>query len=546
MPTKRRTLIVLLTLLALFLLGTVAVLSTISFYLRIDPPAYITPAELEALSYNSTGRPERIPRIIHQTWKTETLPERWQAVSKSCTDLMPDYEYMLWTDTTSRKFIAEHYSWFLPTFDAYIYPIQRADAIRYFVLYHYGGVYLDLDVGCLRPLDDLLMFRVVLPKTIPVGVSNDLMFSEQGHPFMEQTIHNLVSFDHSYILNYPTVMFSTGPMFLSAQFGLYTASHPSSSELPGGDVRILPKSLYGKNAKPGEAPNSFFSHHYGSSWHADDAAFITFLGTWGKTLMWVGLLIFVIGVVRLIWQRRLKGQHGERDWRRFAFGGYDVVLPRAYHRDGGFHLDLGLVTVSEPSATTTELASSRSSLSSRTPSPSGDQQFLPIFRVNPFSAADVPYSDHHSIASRAVYAFRQAGTWVRTSIPGSSDFRLQHRTNRSRGVMLFLPDIFTSSARSAVEEQDIPLLESRLSNAQQPQVRSRSRSPMQNKGSEEIVVSLSSGQSNCSQHLMSDSPPIHPPPPPYDSGGAVRTPATSEWVAGEGVWDEWMGDEVAP
>lgn len=37
------------------------------------------------------------------------------------------------------------YPWFLDTFDGYPFPIQRADAIRYFVLAHYGGVYLDLD-----------------------------------------------------------------------------------------------------------------------------------------------------------------------------------------------------------------------------------------------------------------------------------------------------------------------------------------------------------------------------------------------------------------
>ena len=84
---------------------------------------------------------------------------------------------MLWTDASSREFIANEYPWFLDTFDGYTYPIQRADAIRYFVLYHYGGIYVDLDIGCLRPMDDLLYYPVILPRTKPVGVSNDLMFS---------------------------------------------------------------------------------------------------------------------------------------------------------------------------------------------------------------------------------------------------------------------------------------------------------------------------------------------------------------------------------
>lgn len=179
--------------------------------------------------------------------------------------LLSRSEYMLWTDAQSREFIAEHYSWFLSAFDNYPYPIQRADAIRYFILHHYGGVYMDLDVGCKRRLDPLLYFQVVLPATIPVGVSNDIMMAEKGHPFMNLVIHNLVTFNHQYGTNYPTVMFSTGPMFLSAQYGLWPKE---DIELADRQVRILPRRWYGKNAPITEMADSFFDHFYGSSWHA--------------------------------------------------------------------------------------------------------------------------------------------------------------------------------------------------------------------------------------------------------------------------------------
>lgn len=174
-------------------------------------------------------------------------------------------EYKLWSDNSSREFIADHYPWFLPTFDSYPYPIQRADVIRYFVLHHYGGVYMDLDIGCKKKMDPLLYFPVVLPATIPVGVSNDLMLAEKGHPFMDLVIHNLVTFNHQYGTNYPTVMFSTGPMFLSAQYGLYPRDEAAEH---GRRVRILPRRWYGKNAPVEEMGDSFFIHFYGSSWHA--------------------------------------------------------------------------------------------------------------------------------------------------------------------------------------------------------------------------------------------------------------------------------------
>jgi len=209
---------------------------------------------------------------------------------------------MLWTDELSRQFIAKEYPWFLQTFDSYPYPIQRADAIRYFVLYHYGGVYMDIDIGCNKSMDPLLYFQVVLPATIPVGVSNDLMMAEKNHPFMNLVIHNLITFDHSYGSNYPTVMFSTGPMFVSAQYGLWPKEDPNGTEER--QVRILPRKWYGKNAPVAEQATAYFTHYYGSSWHAEDAGFITFLGKFGVGLMYIGLGVVILGGARILWSKR--------------------------------------------------------------------------------------------------------------------------------------------------------------------------------------------------------------------------------------------------
>lgn len=38
-------------------------------------------------------RPQLIPKIIHQTWQNETIPEKWQEAQQSCVDLHSDYEY---------------------------------------------------------------------------------------------------------------------------------------------------------------------------------------------------------------------------------------------------------------------------------------------------------------------------------------------------------------------------------------------------------------------------------------------------------------------
>ena len=93
---------------------------------------------------------DKIPKIIHQTWKSRDLPDNFKKWSKIIKDLHPDWEYKLWTDEDNRNFIKNHYSWFLKTYDNYDVHIKRVDAVRYFYLYHYGGVYIDLDFICLK------------------------------------------------------------------------------------------------------------------------------------------------------------------------------------------------------------------------------------------------------------------------------------------------------------------------------------------------------------------------------------------------------------
>jgi mannosyltransferase OCH1-like enzyme len=90
----RRALIAALSILGLFLVGTVVVLTSASLFFAIPDATFVSeqhvPADAWTGNATAAPTPERIPRILHQTWKTDVLPERWQAVSKTCRELMPD------------------------------------------------------------------------------------------------------------------------------------------------------------------------------------------------------------------------------------------------------------------------------------------------------------------------------------------------------------------------------------------------------------------------------------------------------------------------
>lgn len=98
----------------------------------------------------------QIPRIIHQSWKNESLPNQFKVWSETWKTFNPSYKYMLWTDASNRKLIQDHFPWFLSYFDSFEHNIARADAARYFYMYKYGGIYADLDVESVGSLDTVL------------------------------------------------------------------------------------------------------------------------------------------------------------------------------------------------------------------------------------------------------------------------------------------------------------------------------------------------------------------------------------------------------
>ena len=167
---------------------------------------------------------QTIPRIIHQTWKTHDIPAKWRRLQLTWRELHPKWEYRFWTDEDIRAFIDQHYSWFLPIYDAYPASISRVDSFRYFVVNHFGGVYVDLDFECIRPIDELLDGKELVlgleppehttsPSVRTRGldqiVCNAFLASVPGHPFWEHVFRYLVKFQQAPVLDAASVFMLT-------------------------------------------------------------------------------------------------------------------------------------------------------------------------------------------------------------------------------------------------------------------------------------------------------------------------------------------------
>lgn len=168
-----------------------------------------------------------IPKVFHQTWKTEHIPPEYASYVAKLKAMHPGWDYQLWTDQAARDFTAAHYPDFLSVYDSMPRNIMRADVIRYLILKQVGGFYLDLDYEVYRPFDDLVADnRLILPKSRDETeermnghwrLGNAILGSEPQHPFWNHIIQDLVNNPPSLerVGPQPDVEALTGPLFVT-------------------------------------------------------------------------------------------------------------------------------------------------------------------------------------------------------------------------------------------------------------------------------------------------------------------------------------------
>ena len=226
-----------------------------------------------------------IPKILHQTWKDARIPSEFEAFQRSWQTHHPDWIYCLWTDVELREFIRRHYAWFLPIYDQYPEQIKRVDVVRYFILFHYGGVYVDLDFECLQPIDSLLAAKQVVfgleppphldlhfPKErgLKQIICNAFMASVPGHPFWEHVFKQLIKYHRA-----PGPLDATGPFLLTRAYESYAQQdtisivafdliYPVSSEKPWDEIS--------PEAQTRITERAYAIHHWRGTWWRETAA----------------------------------------------------------------------------------------------------------------------------------------------------------------------------------------------------------------------------------------------------------------------------------
>jgi mannosyltransferase OCH1-like enzyme len=129
-----------------------------------------------------------IPRVFHRIWLgPDPLPDEYAHYGETWRSHHPDWELRLWTEENlplplRRPEAAERLR----------VPTERADILRLEVVWRFGGVHVDADFECLRPVDELLgdaSFAIGLAK--PERVNGAFFGAEQGHPVLERLLDEI-------------------------------------------------------------------------------------------------------------------------------------------------------------------------------------------------------------------------------------------------------------------------------------------------------------------------------------------------------------------
>lgn len=153
-------------------------------------------------------------KVIHQTWKDSNPPEdifRPDWVS-SWTTHNPEWGYRLWTDDDIRDFVRDEFPRFFPIWCSYPKQIMRVDAWRYLLLKRQGGLYVDLDIASLRPLEPWIekFHRFSCADQGDGNLCNALMWAPApDSPFLEDIVAGLTAAAYE-----PDPLDAAGPRFL--------------------------------------------------------------------------------------------------------------------------------------------------------------------------------------------------------------------------------------------------------------------------------------------------------------------------------------------
>lgn len=249
-----------------------------------DPDQYILPDIV------------KIPKIIHHIWLGQKMPEEYIHYRASWIKNHSDWAFIFWADspvnfdqgTVIISSFDELTRWLetMPEHDRFcvvdvrglafdnrgFYDVaknygEKSDILKWEIVYRMGGVYVDTDFECLRPLDFLNgvydFYTGIQPlDTNQVQLGAALYGGVPGHPIMKRCVEDIKNNQ-----DIQQIVLKTGPLHFTRCF-ILEANKGGNCDiaLPAGYFYPCGYDQKGMQRSVWERPESYAVHHWAGSW----------------------------------------------------------------------------------------------------------------------------------------------------------------------------------------------------------------------------------------------------------------------------------------
>lgn len=134
-----------------------------------------------------------IPKNLHQIWVgPNEVPNNCLKYVDSWKKNNSDYNHFLWTNENLPKLpdnVKEQYERY-GELKKYAF---QADVLRYYLIFEYGGVYVDIDIECHKKIDELLQkdLLISLVNMKAHWIANSFFGAIKAHYILEYIIKNM-------------------------------------------------------------------------------------------------------------------------------------------------------------------------------------------------------------------------------------------------------------------------------------------------------------------------------------------------------------------
>ena len=270
-------------------------------------------------------------KIIHQIWYQGEgkIPAKLKNYKEGCKKVNSEYKQYIWDGEMIERFIEDNYPEYEELYKGFPLMIQKIDFAKYLILHFYGGVYVDMDVKCLKKVNKLIglfagkeMMVAPAPKEIPFDfynkmtkyifkfdvtetdryINNGIIIANKNHGFFlylcDEIQRRFKDYKYGFVTKYITrdgyVWVSTGPAIFTKCLHQYRNKQKEGIEII--DEKYLePCSEVSESC---DTTGSYFIHDHQRSWVGLGEGMVT-LRRW-YTVIKKNLFYVVVGLLTLI------------------------------------------------------------------------------------------------------------------------------------------------------------------------------------------------------------------------------------------------------